>query len=119
MPEQKSPPILVESTAPAPPPDVDESMITTIEGGASASATPGPLRKPRWPVAPKAHGAWLGAGSGAALAQAVIGVIQAITHTTLAPGFTAAIFALSTPLLAFIGSYLAPHQDRIPPAEAK
>jgi len=82
---------------------------------APAVALAAPPKPRRWPIAPKAHGAWLGAGSGIGLAQAAVGIIQAIEHHPLAQGYVVGIYMLAGPLVAFIGAYLAPHQDRPAP----
>ena len=66
------------------------------------------------PFEAKAHGAWLGAGSGVALAQIIVGVVQAVTRRPLDPGFIAAIDGVTSPLLALLGAWLAPHTPRLP-----
>jgi hypothetical protein len=67
----------------------------------------------RWPVTAKTHGAWLGAGTGSALAAGVAGLIQTyLTHRTLPAADVSLIYTASTALVAFIGSYVAPNQDR-------
>jgi hypothetical protein len=61
------------------------------------------------PISPKAHGAWLGAGSGVAIANVAIGLIESyITHKPLPVAAVAGINLAVTPLIAFIGSWLAP-----------
>jgi len=60
-------------------------------------------------VSPKAHGAWLGAGAGAAVAGVVVGLLQAyVTHHPLPQADITAIYAAMPALLAYVGAYLAP-----------
>jgi hypothetical protein len=61
------------------------------------------------PISPKAHGAWLGSGSGAALANEVINLIQTyVTHAPLPQPTVALIYTLVPALMAFIGAYVVP-----------
>lgn len=61
------------------------------------------------PISPKAHGAWLGAGTGVAIANVVTGLIEAYgTHAALPAAAVAAISLVCSPLVAFLGAWLAP-----------
>lgn len=61
------------------------------------------------PISPKAHGAWLGAGSGIAVANIIVGLIQTYwIHKALPGAAVQAIDAVCTAGVAFIGSWLAP-----------
>lgn len=60
------------------------------------------------PISPKAHGAWLGAGSGAAAGNEIIALIQTYAHTTLPPATVTLIYTLMPALAAFVGAWLAP-----------
>lgn len=57
----------------------------------------------------KAHGAWLGGGTGAGLAGLVVGLLQQhLTHHPLAPIDVEAIYSAVGVLGAFGGAYLLP-----------
>lgn len=61
------------------------------------------------PISPKAHGAWLGAGSGAALTAEIIGLIQTYwTHKPLEPALVSLMYTVIPALVAFLGAWLAP-----------
>jgi hypothetical protein len=61
------------------------------------------------PVSPKVHGAWLGAGAGAAIANALIQLIQSYgVHKALPLSVTALIFTVTPPAVAALGAWLAP-----------
>jgi len=61
------------------------------------------------PISPKAHGAWLGSGSGAAVTNVVIGLLQQyVTHAPLASSLVTALYVVVPGLLAFTGAWLAP-----------
>jgi hypothetical protein len=60
------------------------------------------------PVSPKAHGAWLGAGTGAAVANEVIQLIQTYGHTVLPAATTSLIYTVVPAIVAFVGAWLAP-----------
>lgn len=81
----------------------------TIRAGAQLV----PLAKPRYPVTAKAHGAWLGAGAGSAIAAELVGLIQTyLTHSALPAPDVQLIYTIVPALVAFIGAYLAPHEAR-------
>jgi hypothetical protein len=60
------------------------------------------------PISPKAHGAWLGAGTGAAITQEIINLVQTYGHTTLPPALTGMLFTVVPALVAGLGAWLAP-----------
>lgn len=61
------------------------------------------------PISPKAHGAWLGAGSGAALTAEIISLIQTYwTHKPLEPALVSLMYTVVPAAVAFLGAYLAP-----------
>jgi hypothetical protein len=61
------------------------------------------------PISPKVHGAWLGAGAGAGIANALIQLIQSYgVHKALPLSVTALIFTVTPPLVAALGAWLAP-----------
>ena len=68
---------------------------------------------PRNPISPKAHGAWLGAGTGQAIAGVVVGLIQTyVTHATLATPAVQSIYIVISSLLALTGAYILPSGQR-------
>ena len=62
------------------------------------------------PVSPKAHGAWLGAGTGALLGQLVAGLLSHyLNHDKSLPTVdVTAITSVCTAVVAFVGAWLAP-----------
>lgn len=61
------------------------------------------------PISPKAHGAWLGAGSGAALTAEIISLVEAYwTHKPLDPALVSLLYTIVPAVVAFLGAYLAP-----------
>jgi hypothetical protein len=61
------------------------------------------------PISPKAHGAYLGAGTGSLIANDLIQLIQQyITHAALAPSLVTLIYTVVPALLAFVGAYVTP-----------
>lgn len=61
------------------------------------------------PISPKAHGAWLGAGTGAAIADEIISLVQTYgTHAPLPASTSALIFTVVPAVVAFLGAWLAP-----------
>jgi|HubBroStandDraft_2_1064218.scaffolds.fasta_scaffold402370_1 hypothetical protein len=76
------------------------------------------LKAPRYPISAKTHGAWLGAGTGSAVAAIVVGLIETyVTHRTVPAADVSLIYTACTALVAFLGSYIAPHQAR--PGDSK
>ncbi len=68
------------------------------------------------PVSPKAHGAWLGASSGAGAGTVAVGLIeQYVTHKALPAADVAAVYWVTSAVLAFAGAWLAPRSGP-PPA---
>ncbi len=71
----------------------------------------------RNPVSPKAHGAWLGASSGAGAGTVAVGLIeQYVTHKALPAADVAAVYWVMSAVLAFAGAWLAPRSGPPPPA---
>jgi hypothetical protein len=66
----------------------------------------------RWPVAPKVHAAAGSAGAGALLLQLVLTILHADGGQVL----SVVLHALAPLMLAYVGGWRAPHQDRPPPA---
>ena len=67
----------------------------------------------RYPVSPKAYGGLFGAGSGNAVAAALISILeQQVTHAPLASGWVDAIYLGLGTATAWLGAWLAPHQPR-------
>lgn len=61
------------------------------------------------PLSPKFHGAWLGAGTGVAIANVIIGLIETYgTHKPLPQVDVTAINLVVAPLLSAAGAWLAP-----------
>ncbi len=61
------------------------------------------------PVSPKAHGAWLGAGSGSYVANTAIGLLQSyVTHAPLSPALVTLIYGAASVLLAFAAAWVLP-----------
>lgn len=74
----------------------------------------------RYPVAAKTQAAGGGGGLGAAIAVALIQMIQAYgTHKPLAAGAQVLITMAVSGALAWLSAYLAPHQDRVPGAQVQ
>jgi hypothetical protein len=72
------------------------------------------------PISPKAHGAWIGAGTGQAITVAVVGLIEA--YGTRGPLPMATVYAIGlviTAALAFFGAYIAPHLPDPPETPAR
>lgn len=66
-------------------------------------------RSPLAGISPKAHGAWLGAGSGSAVAGIIVGLIQDYwTHAPLPAPAIQGIYVLVAAAVAFAGAYLLP-----------
>lgn len=66
------------------------------------------------PISPKAHGAWMGAGSGIGAANVIIGLIEAYgTHHALPIAAVSGIDFVVTPLAAFLGAWLQPLMSRV------
>jgi hypothetical protein len=85
--------------------------VRRAEGLPPAGLKPATPR--RWPISAKTHGAWLGAGTGSAVAAGVVGLIQTyVTHRTLPAADVSLIYTACTALVAFAGSYVAPNQVR-------
>jgi hypothetical protein len=72
------------------------------------------LKAVRAPLAPKFHGAWLGAGTGIGLGQVINALlIWAVWHGGAEPDAVAnAVTYLAGIAVAALGAYLAPHQPR-------
>lgn len=72
------------------------------------------LARTRAPLAPKFHGAWLGAGTGIGLGQVINALlIWAVWHGGAEPDAVAnAVTYLAGIAIAGLGAYLAPHQPR-------
>jgi hypothetical protein len=60
------------------------------------------------PISPKAHGAWIGGGAGAYVANQVVALISQWTHHPLATPYATLIYGVTPPVLAFLGAWLAP-----------
>lgn len=62
-------------------------------------------------VSPKAHGAWLGAGSGASVAAVIVGLIQDYwTHAALPAAAVQGIYIVVSAIAAFAGAYILPQK---------
>lgn len=61
------------------------------------------------PISPKAHGAWLGAGTGSYIASQVIALLQQyVTHTPIPTAAQGLIYGVLPTLLAFAVAYILP-----------
>lgn len=69
---------------------------------------------------PKAHGAGLGAGTGATIANLVIQTLQVdVLHRTLSQPATTLVYAACTIAVAYFGAWLAPLTSELPPPPAQ
>lgn len=68
----------------------------------------------------KAHGAWLGGGTGVGVASLIVGLLQQhVTHHPLAQVDVQAVYSLVAVAGSFLGAYVLPTLQRVvPPAQA-
>lgn len=60
-------------------------------------------------ISPKAHGAWMGSGSGALIGSVIIGLIQSyITHKAVPLALQTLIMGLTSSITAYVGAYILP-----------